>query len=104
MIKRIKLPGQPTQKQQLLSPGTKVRLKSDPGSEGIVEGSTRHKVIVRWIGMSFTGKHPLSRLLVVGAVKQPEAPAPRENPYDRLMRKLHADMHVKPQPLTTKEP
>jgi hypothetical protein len=101
---RIKLPGTPTKRQELLPPGTKVKLKNAPqGGEGVVVATVRNRLQIRWPSEGFTGKYRPESLIVVGVVKQPEAPAPRENPYHRLIRRLHADMHVKPQPLTTKE-
>src|SRR5277367_3021420 len=92
MIKpRVKLPGQPSQKQQLLPPGTKVKLKNAPhGEEGVVEGSTRHKVVIRWPSLNFIGKYRPESLSVVGAVKQAEAVPAKVNPYQRLLQKLDA--------------
>jgi hypothetical protein len=71
---RVKLPGQPTQKQELLPIGTLVKLKNAPhGEEG------------------------------VSKARCAAAPAPRKNPYTRLLRKLDADSARKPQLLTTME-
>lgn len=39
-------------------PGTMVRLKSCPsGTAGVVEGTRRHRIVVRWPSEGYVGKH-----------------------------------------------
>lgn len=79
-------------KEELLPVGTLVRLKNAPhGEEGIVTGSTRHKVVIRWPSLNFTGKYRPESLIVVGAAKKEPVASPvppKLNPYDRLLAKL----------------
>ena len=66
-----------------LTPGQKVRLRSDPeGEPGIIERVVAGKAVVRW--RNCTTRHALDRLVTA------PASAPRLNPYLRLLQKLDA--------------
>jgi hypothetical protein len=82
------------QQKEILPVGTLVRLSNAAtGLPGVVEGSVRRKVVIRWPGLGFTGRYRPSTLLVVGAAnKPPEAATPAKlKSYQRLLQNLDWD-------------
>ena len=68
-----------------LTPGQKVRLRSDPeGEPGIIERVVAGKAVVRWNG--YTTRHAADALITM-----PESETRKLNPYERLIAKLDRD-------------
>lgn len=69
-------------------PGAMVKLKSNSaGAPGIVRKLFRGKFIVEWPSDGYTGRHKPDALIAV----KPDTDAPKENPHDRILRKLRED-------------